>query len=140
MTEESTTPDLAEISRENYEALSRGDIDAAMSVFRPDAVFDGSELGLGAYEGLAAISARFEEWMGSFEDFEAVIEELRDLGNGVTLTVSLQKGRPLGSIGSVERRSATIGIWTEGLIERIAFYADPDEARAAAERLAKERG
>jgi ketosteroid isomerase-like protein len=140
MPKKPTTPDLEEISRKNYEALNRGDIDAAMSVFRPDAVFDGSALGLGTYEGLAAIRVRFEEWMGSFEDFEVVVEEFRDLGNGVTLTVSLQKGRSLGSIGSVERRPATIGIWTEGLIERVAFYADPEEARAAAERLARERG
>jgi ketosteroid isomerase-like protein len=140
VSEESTTPDLEEISRKNFEALNRGDIDAATSVFRPDAVFDASALGLGTYEGLAAIRKRLEEWMGSFEDFEIVSEEFRDLGNGVTLSVHLQKGRPLGSIGFLERRSAAIRIWTDGLIERITLYTDIDEARAAAERLAQEWG
>jgi hypothetical protein len=30
--------------------------------------------------------------------------------------------------------------WVEGLIVRVAVYDDVDEARAAAERLAEERG
>jgi ketosteroid isomerase-like protein len=140
MPKESTSPDLAELVRTALDAWSRGDIDAAMSTFRPDAVLDGSALGLGTYQGPAAIRARLEEWMGSFEDFEIVSEEFRDLGNGVTLSVHLQKGRPLGSIGFLERRSAAIRIWTDGLIERITLYTDIDEACAAAERLAQERG
>jgi len=30
--------------------------------------------------------------------------------------------------------------WAHGLIERATYYADIDEARAAAERLGQERG
>jgi hypothetical protein len=40
MPEERTTPDLAVISRENIEALNRGDLDVGLSAFRPDAVCD----------------------------------------------------------------------------------------------------
>ena len=140
MPEESTTPDLEEIWRKSIEAANRGDIDAVSSTFRPDAVWDASALGLGTYQGRAAIRARLEEWMGSFEGYEIVGEEFRDLGNGVTLTVAFQKGHPLGSTGFVELRYAAISIWADGLIERAATYTDIDEARAAAERLAQERG
>jgi hypothetical protein len=37
-------------------------------------------------------------------------------------------------------RYAVIIIWAEGLIERFTTYTDIDGARAAAERLAQERG
>ncbi|HMD55915.1 MAG TPA: hypothetical protein VKG82_00405 [Solirubrobacteraceae bacterium] len=67
-------------------------------------------------------------------------EEFRDLGNGVTLIVQLARGRPTGSSAFVEFRSASVAIWASGLIERFATCTDIDEARAAAERLAKKRG
>ena len=35
---------------------------------------------------------------------------------------------------------ASVGVWREGLIERVTSYRDIDEARAAAERLAESRG
>src|SRR5262249_785123 len=104
--DEPTTLHMEEITRKNFEALNRGDIDAALSAFRPDAVWDASAVatveGGTPHEGLAAIRELLEEWIGSFEDYEVVREEFRDLGNGVTLTVSVQKGRPLGSIGFVQ--------------------------------------
>jgi ketosteroid isomerase-like protein len=139
MPEDSTTSDLEEIRRKTLEAVNRGDIDAAMSVFRPDAVWDSSALGLGAEKGLAAIRARLEEWMESFEGYEIVGEEFRDLGNGVVFGVSFQKGRPLGSIGFVQLRIASISIWAEDRIGRWTTYTDIDQARGAAERLAQER-
>jgi ketosteroid isomerase-like protein len=139
MTEECTTPDLEEISRKNIEALSRGDLAAGLSLFAPDAVWDDSAVEGGVHEGLAAIREHVEEWMGSYEDWEIVREEFRDLGNGLTLTVAFQKGRPLGSTGVVQVCYAAISIWAEGLIQRFTTYTDIDEARAVGERLAEER-
>ena len=40
----------------------------------------------------------------------------------------------------VEFRDARVMIWADGLIERTTAFLDIDEARAAAERLARERG
>jgi ketosteroid isomerase-like protein len=135
-------PNLDEIQRKFIEAANRGDIDAAFGTppYRPDAVWDDSAIEGGIYEGLAAIREHGEEWFGSFENVEVVREEFCDLGNGVVLAVLLQKGRPLGSIGYVQLRWAGISIWSDGLIERLTTYTDIDEARAAAERLAQERG
>ena len=137
MPEESTTPDLEESSRRLREALSRGDLDAATAMYAPDAVWDVSLLGLeGVFEGREAIRGFYEDWFGSYEDFEQVIEEARDLGSDVGLAVYLQRGRPAGSSRFVELRYAGVGIWRDGLIERLKLYTDVDQARAAAERLA----
>jgi hypothetical protein len=56
MTEESTTPDLVELTRTFYETMDRDwDFDALAGFFAPDAVWDLSESHLGIYEGVAAI-------------------------------------------------------------------------------------
>jgi hypothetical protein len=65
---------------------------------------------------------------------------MRDLGNGVSFSVIVMRGRLRGSSGWVEQRYAAVAIWTDGLIERTSHSFDIDEARAAAERLAGERG
>jgi len=49
-------------------------------------------------------------------------------------------GRLRGSTRFVERRMASVSTWAHGLIERNTTYLDIDEALAAAERLAEERG
>jgi ketosteroid isomerase-like protein len=142
MSEESTTPDLEELARQARDAVSRRDFDAVVVIFAPDAVFDTAAAGGlgGVHEGREAIRDFLEDWIGSFEDFEEVVEEFGDLGNGVTFGVVLQRGRPKGTSGFVEWRFGAVAIWRDGLIERFANYADLDEARAAAERLARERG
>jgi ketosteroid isomerase-like protein len=140
--EESTTPDLFEIRRRVLQAASRGDVDEVLSRWplAPDAIWDDSALGLGTHEGLAAIRQHLEDWYGSYDEFEIVGEELRDLGNGVTFDVNIQKGRPTGSTGYVQLRYASVTVWVEGRIKRFTTYTDIDQARAVAERLAQERG
>jgi hypothetical protein len=51
--------------------------------------------------------------------------------------VIIQKGRPAGSGGEVRLRYGAVAVWLDGAIVRITNYGDIDEARAAAERLAK---
>jgi ketosteroid isomerase-like protein len=64
---------------------------------------------------------------------------MSELGSGVTLGAFLVRGRLAGSSGLVELRYAGVTTWTDGLIDWVTTYFDIDEARAAAERLAKER-
>jgi hypothetical protein len=66
--------------------------------------------------------------------------EIDDLGRGVTFGRARQRARLSGSTGSVEFRVAAIVAWEDRLIHLQALYADVDEARAVAERLAQERG
>ncbi len=111
-----------------------------MSFFAPDAAWEASLSGMGTLEGAKAIRSFLDEWVGLYEDFQIATEEIVDLGNGVILSVSLQKGRPAGSTGYVQLRYAVVAVWVKGMIERFTTYGDIEQARAAAERLASERG
>jgi ketosteroid isomerase-like protein len=138
MTEEPTTPDLVELTRRAVECASRGDLDAVLGFFAPDAEWDSWRVGE-TFEGRAAIRQRFEDWHGVFEDLNFEIREILDLGNGVVFAAVHQDARPTGSSAHVEAQEGWVVVWEEGLIVRRAAFADIDEARAAAERLAKER-
>ena len=138
MPEESTTPDLRELSLQMAEAASRGDVDAYMSHLAHDAVWQtrlGTRLG-----GTAAIRSYHEEFTSSVEGFRAESLEFVDLGGGVTLSVARQGGRPGGSASELLEQVAFVSVLVDGLVESMTTYSDIDEARAAAERLAEERG
>jgi ketosteroid isomerase-like protein len=138
--EESTTPDLVELVRRQLEAVNRRDLDTLMSIVAPDAVYDTSPHGLGVYEGRAAIEALFKDYWDAFEELRFELEELLDLGNGVTFSVNRQHARPAGSTAYVQNREAHVTKWSEGMVVRATVYLDIDEGRAAAERLAESRG
>jgi ketosteroid isomerase-like protein len=139
MSEESTTPDLVALMRRWFEAANRRDVDSAGSFYAPDAVY--VSVGMGAsFEGVAAIREFLGDFVGAYDEFGVEVEEILALGNGVTLAVVNQKGRPHSSSGEVQMRYASVAIWVEGMIERFTSYTDIDEARADAERLAEERG
>jgi ketosteroid isomerase-like protein len=139
MAEESTTPDPVEFSRRLVEALNRLDFDAAMSFYAPDAVWEGNASGM-TLEGRTAIRSFWEDMTVAYEESDVQAQEILDLGNGVVFGVARASGRPVGSTGRVENRLVSVAVWEEGLIVRATGYTDPDEARAAAERLAHERG
>ena len=139
MSEESTTSGLAERWRHAAEAAYRGDLDATMAIFAPDAVWEVQPLGI-SHKGAQAIRSFLEEWLGSFEDYEDDQEEGLELGNGVVFVVSRLDARPVGSPGKVQERWSFTVLWVAGIVTRVTGRNDIDEARAAAERLAEERG
>ena len=136
--EESTTPDLVELVRTQFEAGNRRDLDAVASSFAEDATFDGRALG-DHFQGRAAIRSFLEDWFGTYEELEFGLEEVRDLGKGVVFAVVTQNGRLVGSAGHVRQREGWVYVWVGGLIARLTTY-ELDEGRAAAERLVEERG
>jgi ketosteroid isomerase-like protein len=138
--EESTPPDLFELSREQLEAVNRGDLDTLMSFCPADGVYDTSPSGLGVYEGPVAIRAFIEAWWDAFEELTCELEELVDLGKGVMFSVIRQEARPVGSSAHVQTREAHVTEWMGRMTVRVTVYTDIDEGRAAAERLAKSRG
>src|ERR1700730_15113744 len=77
MPEESTTPDLVEVAREVFEAASRRDVDAMMSGYAPDAVWEAHPLGE-AFEGAEAIRGFLEGWFSSYEAYQTMPEEILD--------------------------------------------------------------
>jgi ketosteroid isomerase-like protein len=140
MSEASTTPDLVELVRRSVEAADKRDLDAHMAFYAPDAVWDASPMGIGTFEGQAAMRAFWEDWLSSYEGWELQTVEVQDLGTGVTFAVLDQRGRLVGSSGEIELRYAAVTEWEDGKIARITNYTDIDKARADAERLAQERG
>ena len=139
MPDESTTPDLVELARRFFEAMNKREFQSIPSFYAPDAVLE--SIGMGAsFEGVAAIRGYFEDFWSAYEEFEVEPEEVLDLGNGVLLSVARQQGRVVGSSARVQMRFAAVAMWVDGAVVRHTLYTDIDEARAAAERLAEERG
>ena len=140
MAEESTTPDPVARTRRAWETADAADFDGMMSHFGSHPIWDMSSMGLGVYQGVTAVRRFFEDWRGAYEEHATEPEEIVEASDGVTFAVFLQKGRPVGSVGQVTIRYPAVLSWTRGLVKRVTIYTDVDEARAAAERLARERG
>jgi len=139
MSEESPTPDLVELGRRFVEAASSRDVDTMLSFYGPDPVWE--SMGMATrFEGVAAIRGFYEDFLGAYEEFRAEPEETIELGKGVTFSVIVQQGRFAGSTAHVRMRFGAVTTWADGLIKHTTNYTDVDEARAAAERLAGERG
>jgi ketosteroid isomerase-like protein len=136
MPEESTTPDPVELVRKQVEALDRADLDGVMSNVTEDAVLDGRA---DMIEGRAAIRGFLDEWFGAYEELDFELEEVTHLGRGVVFAVVIQDGRLVGSAGRLRQREGWVYLCAAGSIARLTT-SDVDEARAAAERLAQERG
>jgi ketosteroid isomerase-like protein len=137
MPEESTTPDLAELVQRYVGAFERRDFDAVEGCFAPDAV---GVTQLSTFEGAGAIRGFLEDVWSSYEESRVEVEELLSLRNGVGFFVLNITGRMAGSRGEIRLRIAVVAVVTVGLVESYTDYLDIDEARAAAERLAEERG
>ena len=142
MAEANANRNPIELTRERWEAASRGDFDlqGLANDYSADAVLDTAGYGMGTFRGRDAIRGFMADWISSFDDLSMEAEEIVDLGNGVVLVVSHQQGRPLGGTSHVRVRSALVALWVDAAIVRTTIYPDPGEARAAAERLARERG
>jgi len=138
MADESTAPDLVELVRNVVDAGNRRDFDVVMSYFSPDAVWEGW-MGT-TFTGREAIRGNLEDVVGSFEELAMEPEELLELGGGVVLAVILQSVRLADSGDEWQGRVAFVSEWVNGLIVRVMIYPNIEDGRAAAERLAEERG
>src|SRR6516225_10615991 len=139
MPEDSATPDLVELLRRLVDVVNRRAWDELADLWTRDGVLDLSDLGLGAYQGADAIRAFGEDWVGAYDEYEMVMDEVLELDNGVVFTVNHQVARPTGSSGDVRLHDAYVFICEDNRIVRWTAYQSIDEARAAAEQLAKSR-
>ena len=141
MSEESATPGPVEATRNWLEAMDRNwDLDAVMRFFAPDVVWDLSVTALGTLEGAAAVRGFIESWWVTWEDHHHYVEEIRDFGHGVVYVQLWEDGRLAGTSTPVEQRNTAVHEWAHGKVVRITSFGEPRDARAAAERLAEERG
>ena len=110
----------------------------AEQFFAPNAVWK-THAG-NTFEGRGVIVAFVGDYWSMWDDHHHYVEENVDLGHGVIWGVVREHGRIKGSDAYVEARWAFVGLLIEGQCVRYAGYTDLDEGRAAAERLAQERG
>ncbi|HEX4628642.1 MAG TPA: hypothetical protein VH137_07615 [Gemmatimonadales bacterium] len=132
-------PDVVALTRAFAQA--GGDVQAEMSFYGRDPVYDLSAMGIGIFEGRDAIRAFLEGWMSSYEKYQEELQEIRDFGSGIVFASIRESARPLGSNADARVQSlyGFVVEWLDGKIARLAAYTDIDEARAAAERLAASR-
>jgi ketosteroid isomerase-like protein len=138
MSEESTTPDLVERVRGILDAANREDWDAILAYYASNAVWDTE--GMGTFEGPAAIRGFWEDWWGSYEQLQIDVLEIREIGNGVVLAAFHFQGAPKGTTAEAQTYIALVYEWVHGAVARVTTYFDIDTGRAAAERVAEERG
>jgi SnoaL-like protein len=147
MPEEPTTPDLVELTRQLF-ATPPGPwsqdavVDTFTGPYAPDVVWESVGLGT-TFHGLAASREFLGDWLARFDGYDIDVEEILDLGNGVVFVKSGHAGRPIGSPEHVRLPPeilVNVFVWERGMITHVVSSGDTQEARAAAERLAQERG
>ena len=138
MPQERAGPDLTSLTRALAEAQG---VEATMSFFGPDAVYDMSAFGLPRFAGRAEIRAFVSDWYASYEQADDEVQEIVELGNGVVFAVVRETARPAGSPEDavVRARYGLIVKWSDGHVAQVTVDPDVDAARVAAGRLAEGR-
>jgi uncharacterized protein len=134
--------DVAVLCR-SIEAFNSGDVEAMIALADPELewrpAFGASPGGATAYHGHAGFR---EYWRGTqeiWDHFHFEPEDFIDDGNSV-LVLGRGSGRAKGSGIEIDQPFAMLWKVRAGKAVFGQTFADPDEARAAAERLAEERG
>jgi ketosteroid isomerase-like protein len=135
----SEQPSATELTRRIFASANGADFDAMMSFFGADSAWDVAPWGLGTHIGVASIRRFLEGWIGSFDEYHVIVEEIVDLGNDVVLAVATQYGHSAHMPGELRVRYAPVFTWSGSTAVRVTHYRDIDEARAAAARLAASR-
>jgi len=138
MPAEPATPSLVELTRQVFDAADRGDFDAVISRFAPDAVWDSHVIDA-RFEGVAEIRAFFERWFAAYDAFDVRAEDILDLGSGVVVCVFMNESRPSEQEREPGLWFALVILWSGELVERVIGEEDLAAARATADRLVEER-
>ena len=120
--------------RASYEAVNRGDVEAAMDALAPEAEWH--ESGVlpepDVHRGREAISAFLTDFLAQWESFEQEIIEIREAGEKVGVFLHLTAtGR--GSSVPVDARYAHVWTMRNGVGVRVDAYYERENALAALE-------
>ena len=130
------------MSRENVEVVKRaweawigGDLDALFETFDPAVEWDTTSFEGwpedDVYYGHEGVRRFFEEWLASWERYEAGVEEYLDADGDRVLVLCWQRGFGPGSHVLVQMDWAQICTLKRGLICRMEAYSDRQEALEA---------
>jgi ketosteroid isomerase-like protein len=139
MLQEPATPALAERVRVILDAADRADFDGILRFYATDAVWVMAEVGE-EFRGIAAIREFFQTWWSSYGGFRVSASGIDGLGGGVVLATMRLDGHLKGGSAPLRDELALVYERVDGEVVCVTAFVDVDQARAAAERLATERG
>jgi ketosteroid isomerase-like protein len=121
-----------DVVRASYEAVGRGDVDAAMEALAPDAEWH--ESGVlpepDVHRGRDSIAAFLRDFLAQWERFDQEIVEVVEAGDKVGVFIHLTAtGR--GSGAEVDTRYAHIWTMRDGVGVRVDAYYEEANAREA---------
>jgi ketosteroid isomerase-like protein len=132
------------VSRERVETVQRvyehlmATRELPAEVFEPDYVWDMSTFRgwpeRPTYAGFEGATEFLADWVGMWDDWQATIEEIHDLGDRV-LIVAYQRGCAKTTGVPLDMRYGQIWVFRGERLIRTESYADPAEAKAAVEPL-----
>jgi ketosteroid isomerase-like protein len=124
-----------QLLRTGYGALSRGDIEGALSILDPDveivtsgAFLDGGEVYRG-HEGARQFFAMIGE---VFEQLAYDVLEVHEVGENRVLVIVRLRGRGKGTGLELDREAGHLWTLRDESPVRMEGFSDPDAARAAA--------
>ena len=124
--------DRVELARTTFAALNRGDTEAFLQAFAPDAEWwplrSSTE---GPYRGHDGIRAWLDDTAETFEHFQAELEDVRD-GDDVAVAFGRLSVKGRGSGAMVEVPIAWVYRFVEDKVVWAKSYSDRDEALAEA--------
>ena len=125
-----------EVVKRSWEAWIRGDLDALFETFDPAVEWDTTSFEGwpedDVYYGHEGVRRFFEEWLASWERYEAGVEEYLDADGDRVLVLCWQRGFGPGSHVLVQMDWAQICTLKRGLICGMEAYSDRREALEAA--------
>ena len=122
-----------EMFRRNVEAFNRGDEEAWLEAYHPDATFAPISTPIaGVYRRHAGLRRWFADNRESFETFLVAFADIRDLGDDRLLVIGTIHLRARGSGIETDVPTAAIATWREGLLIDWKDYGDPAMAIEAA--------
>jgi ketosteroid isomerase-like protein len=126
--------ETVEIVRRAIDTFNRGDFEAALEYYAPDAVWDWSNsrgFNPGVFRGHIAIRGAWRQFTDSFDEVRIELEDLVEVQDGLVITQNV--GRIRGRDGiEVQARSAWLIRVVDGEIAALTMYQTRDEARKAA--------
>src|SRR5262249_6700557 len=93
MPEESPTPDPVRRLHDAFAAASAEDLDGVTANLAPNAVWVMDEVGLGPFEGVAAIREFLLEWWSLWQEHNHYVEEAVVLNERVGYAIIREDGR-----------------------------------------------
>jgi ketosteroid isomerase-like protein len=123
-----------EIVRRMLQAFGEGGLDAMAEFWDPDIDWraaEGAIDDIGEMHGPVAVRRYIQDWVDTFDDFNVVADELRDVGDDRVLAIQRLNGRAKLSGTETDLRYAVVYTVRDGKVVRVREYLSLDQALEA---------